>query len=544
MEPGALMEEVPCRFVLPVVPAARVIGKSGSSLRTIREQSGATVRILEKELPHEMQLREDRVVLITGEASCVREAVDGVLERVFDRSGLPDGARGSRDRVHTVDVLVPEKSGAHLIGQRGERIKGLIEETSCDINVVKEPIAGLAEQKRVRVTGGSADDVASAVWAVQGVLAELFAAGVLKPSHFELREASDRGAAGGRTGLQSGAGGGGGTREVPIRLLVAKEECAWVLGKKGNKIARLRDIARVQMNDADSPPFDESDRVLEIAAAPLEQRLRVVQAVLDDLALRDETSDELHLLAPTEYFGSLMGHRGENIRNIMKSTGVNLKQHKAERLDDGSEYRFRLVEIKGEKNQRVDAVRLIHLSLEARGSSRGAAMVAQTVPDRVMVPPTTPTVADIAPERDAAHALRADNSESDRGRQRGLTSLAQAPAATAWSDNAHGSAVSGSHPLREDCVLPQPLLQARHAEEKTPVVAATPGCHLTLQLAMPSEEVARMLASESSGIAWRAGVKLAAGRGTGGMPILEVAGTAVGNSVACYLIQDRLFMMH
>jgi len=521
------MEEVPCRFILPVVPAARIIGKNGTNLRTIRERSGATVRILEKELPHEMRLREDRIVLITGEASCVHEAVDGVLERVFDRSGLPDGARGSRDRLHTVDILVPEKSGAHLIGQRGERIKGLIEETCCDINVVKEPIAGLAEQKRVRVTGSSATEVAGAVWAVQGVLAELFAAGLLKPPHFELRESPDRGASA-RTGLHSTVGGGG-TREVPIRLLVSKDECAWVVGKKGNKIARLRDIARVQMNDADAPPFDESDRVLEIASAPLEQRLRVVQAVLDDLAVRDGASDEMHLLAPTEFFGSLMGHRGENIRNIMKSTGANLKQHKAERLDDGSDYRFRLIEVKGEKNQRVHAVRLIHLSLEARGSSRDTAMVAQSVLDKGVAPSIPLAAATIAPAATAANALRVETFESDRQRQQGLTSLAHAPAPSAWSDYAHGSAASVAGSLRE---------------ERAPAVAAMPGCRLTLQLAMPSEEVARMLASETSGIAWRAGVKLAAGQGAGGMPILEVAGTAVGNSVACYLVQDRLFMMH
>jgi len=349
---------------------------------------------------------------------------------------------------------------------------------------------------------------------------------VLKPTHFELREASERGTSG-RTGLHSAVGGG--TREVPIRMLVSKDECAWVVGKKGNKIARLRDIARVQMNNADSPPFDESDRVLEIASAPLEQRLRVVQAVLDDLALRNEAAEELHLLAPTEFFGSLMGHRGENIRNIMKSTGTNLKQHKAERLDDGSEYRFRLVEIKGEKSRVVDAVRLIHLSLEARGPSRDAAMVTQAVPDRGIVPSTLLEVGVITPATTAANALPVETIESDRGRQRGLTSLAQAPGVAAWSDNVHSSAASIAGSLKE---------------EKAPDVAAMRGGRLTLQLAMPSDEVARMLASESSGIAWRAGVKLAAGQGTGGMPILEVAGTAVGNSVACYLVQDRLFMMH
>mmetsp|Transcript_47349 Transcript_47349/g.96407 ORF Transcript_47349/g.96407 Transcript_47349/m.96407 type:complete len:100 (+) Transcript_47349:3-302(+) len=67
---------------------------------------------------------------------------------------------------------------------------------------------------------------------------------------------------------------------------------------------------------------------------------------------------------------------------------------------------------------------------------------------------------------------------------------------------------------------------------------------LTLQLAMPNEEMAHLLSSNSSGIARRAGVKLSSARGAGGLPVLKVSGTAVANSVACYLIQDRLFMMN
>ncbi|CAK0894829.1 unnamed protein product, partial [Prorocentrum cordatum] len=131
---------VPCRLFLPVVPAARVIGKGGASLKAIRESSRADVRVLQKELPREMQAREDRVVVVeAADAAAVRAGIIGVLERVFDRSGLPDGVRATRgsDRPHVVELLVPEKSGSHFIGQRGERIKGLIEETGCDIFIGK-----------------------------------------------------------------------------------------------------------------------------------------------------------------------------------------------------------------------------------------------------------------------------------------------------------------------------------------------------------------------------------------------------------------------
>merc|ERR1712217_375828 len=91
--------------------------------------------------------------------------------------------------------------------------------------------------------------------------------------------------------------------------------------------------------------------------------------VLEDLALRQEALNELRVLVPTEQFGSVMGHRGETIRRIMQVTGANLQQHKAEKTKDGGEYRFRLVQIKGDEHQRVEVVRHVHVALESRGRS-------------------------------------------------------------------------------------------------------------------------------------------------------------------------------
>jgi len=508
---------------LPVVPAARVIGKGGASIRAIRDKSNATVRILQKELPWEMRQREDRLVVIDGEPAAVEEAVAAVLERVFDRSGLPEGVGVDRrrDRAHVVEVVVPEKSGSHIIGQRGERIKGLIEETGCDLHVAKEPMVGFADQKRVRVTGDSVGAAAGAVVRLQEVLGELAAGGVLKPEHFELREAysmvegaaaapppslfpapaaAPRAAALAVTSGGNGGGGSSGTREVPIRLLFSQDEAAWIVGKRGNKIMRLRELAKVQMNDADSPPFDESERVVEVATADLERRARVVGLILEDLALRKEGAGELRLLVPTELFGSVMGHRGETIRGIMQRTGANLRQHRAEQTHDGREYRLRLIEVIGKDHERIEAVRHVHHAIESRGREAVTAVHGGAVAPLGLSPTPAPRSGSPGAGRDAAVGV---------------------PAFPLWDSGATASA-------------PSPT---------TNVVAET-GSHLTLQLAMPSDEVARQLANESSGIAWRAGVQLSVGRGAGGVPILQVAGTAVGNSVACYLIQDRLFMMH
>lgn len=502
---------VPCHIFLPVVPAARVIGKGGASIRAIREQSGATVRILQKELPDDMQKREDRVVAISGDTSAVHQAIGLVLERVFDRSGLPEGSDRSKDRAHIVEVLVPEKSGSHLIGQRGERIKSLIEETCCDLHVVKEPMAGLVDQKRVRVTANSAEEAKNAVWRLQVVLNELAAGGVLRPEHFELREAHSATASGFSSGSFSRPTNS--SRETPIRLLFSKEEAAWIVGKKGNKITKLRDVAKVQMNDADSPPFDSSERVVEIATGKLEQRVRVVHMILDDLALRQEATNDLRLLVRTEQFGSVMGHRGETIRGIMQSTGANLQQHKADKTEDGGDYHLRLVEIRGDIRQRVEVVRLVHLAIESRGRD--------------------PLV---------SSGSNAADSRLDLSFNGGLGM--DAPSLGAVGQPAYGSSPMAPGLLGDLGGAMDHITGAAGGYPGNGGGSAAGATEVSLQLAMPNEEVARLLANDSSGIAWRAGVKLSVGRGAGGIPILQVVGTAVGNSVACYLVQDRLFMMH
>lgn len=50
-----------------------------------------------------------------------------------------------------------------------------MEETKCDIRVGQDHVLGLPEQKKVRISGGSAADAAGAIWRVLEVLGELVA---------------------------------------------------------------------------------------------------------------------------------------------------------------------------------------------------------------------------------------------------------------------------------------------------------------------------------------------------------------------------------
>ena len=125
-----------CKRACPPKGDKRGLGEKGEAAFrlglikiTVKESRFASKWAHWKELPHEMQRREDRVAVITGDTAAVqeaswgggehartartarrgqgrarfvagfvaglekrREAISGVLERVFDRSGLPDTA--------------------------------------------------------------------------------------------------------------------------------------------------------------------------------------------------------------------------------------------------------------------------------------------------------------------------------------------------------------------------------------------------------------------------------------------------------------------
>ncbi|CAJ1445092.1 unnamed protein product [Effrenium voratum] len=196
------------------------------------------------------------------------------------------------------------------------------------------------------------------------------------------------------------------------------------------------------MVDADAPPFDPSERVLEISAASLESRVKVAE----DLA-RD---------------GPVMGHRGETLRSIIQSSKAQVQQHKAEHLE---------------------VVRQVHSALEQRGRE-GSALMDLGVGLAGIWLPALPS-----------HLTR---------------TVQQVPVASPVASLAWAQAVG--------------------------VLASDSAFPATWGRAFVGERLLRYCAAR-----WR-------GRPAVDIPSEtrdeSVAGTAVANSVACYLIQDRIFMMH
>jgi len=370
----------PCRLVVRSTAGARVIGKGGESIRSIRSRSGAKVNVLQDELPEVLRRRKECIVVVScGEVHALHSAIVSILDRVFDRSGLPDPTERARDRPYVVDVVIPERAGGPLVGPGGEHVKALIDEMGCDIHVIREPLVGIAAQKRVRVLSRDRDRVDATVKRLQDILGQFSDKGTLRPEHFELREMLPTEEEQER--LRRVEAG----EEVPVRLLLAQGETAMVVGKLGQNVRKLRDIAHVSIDDADAPPFDPSERICSAARAPLTDRLRVARLVIADLASKQIEGDsdaqalgegarpvEIRLVLPTSRFEdvrSLLDAEANTLSHgsrclLDSDTGATTQVYEADSAALDCRSNYLIVNIAGSEEQVAVCIWRVHQTLE------------------------------------------------------------------------------------------------------------------------------------------------------------------------------------
>lgn len=291
-----------------------------------------------------------------------------------------------------------------------------------------------------------------------------------------------------------------------VSILLPKEEVAWVIGKRGSKIGKLRERARVNVNDADSPPFPPAHVVLEISGAPLKEELYVLQLMLDDLAVRPDVGNSTRLLLPAEHFGEVCVE--SVLAEIKRESGV----EDCFSPDVRPSGPLRSLEVKGSERERLHAATLAYERVErARGDGPQPSLdVKPTGP--LWEPParqlTQPTYV-AAPSTTPAPAPR--------------TGESIAPLAGSVSSAALGVE------KRTDAPPSGCLLGAKQRS-------------FTLSVLLPAMDVANFLASGELGIARRTGCEVVALRGDGGEASLSITGLPEANAAACLVVQRALWL--
>ena len=535
----------PCRLIVKATAGARVIGKQGSNIKAIRAAAGInSVRVLQDELPEALKRREECIIIIScGEEATLKQAVAMVLDRVFDRSGLPVSAERDRERPHILDLIVPDRAGGGIVGQGGERIRAIIEELGCEVQVSREPLAGIASQKRVKLLARDRVPIEAALWRLQSTLKELVVSEVLRAEHFELREAlmTEEEVA---ISAEKERFANEGKTEVPLRILLAQGEAATVVGKLGANVARLRDLALVSIDDAESPPFHASERICSAARATLAQRLRVLRLVLGDLATRSaaiareeasrpETVPEgmrevrVSLLFPSDRWQDLEPALREESSMF---SDVKLEVQAAQ--EGIGQVRLRAVTLEGPEEAVALSGWRLHKSLE---------------PWEVFEPP--PRVAPVDEDVDGERTERSKGKSKGKGREGKGMQQAGAPIEAAQARGFGTQASQTSTAATVQALQYVPAGEASSAQQVAAGLQMDGGVCVSdragapLLVAVSDYEQASYLASDASGIASKAGVKIHAQPQDGNnLAVLEIHGSFDSVARACYFLQLHVWL--
>jgi len=117
------------KLLVPANTAGAIIGKSGNTLKQIRESTGAGVDVLPAAQTPEFQ--NLRVVILRGDFEIRQAALVKVLSTAFEKSESP-----------VLKMMVPKQSAGAIIGKAAANIKAIRESSGISVQVDKTEVNG------------------------------------------------------------------------------------------------------------------------------------------------------------------------------------------------------------------------------------------------------------------------------------------------------------------------------------------------------------------------------------------------------------------
>lgn len=171
-------ERIEVRWLIDAREMGAVIGKGGSTVKAIRDESGAFVSILkDRDLPKEAQKTPEKVMLIGSTTvekvvHAVRLVAEALLLSSKQRAERHEdgGASAAVTEIVNLKMLVHELVVGAIIGKGGATIKALAADTGARVQISKEALVGSTE-KSVTLSG-SAEQVSMATASIMTALEE------------------------------------------------------------------------------------------------------------------------------------------------------------------------------------------------------------------------------------------------------------------------------------------------------------------------------------------------------------------------------------
>lgn len=275
------------RLLIPAVQVGCILGKGGSIIQQMREETGAQLRIMPKEQRPGCALPTDALLQLSGDLGVVRQALRAVSLRL--RANPP------RER-----PVTPRAAGVPLGVLGGGGVAPSPGGLGLGLGLGLGP-----GQLRV------------------GAQAQQLAGTVAFGSQSQLRVGWP-----GATAALAHGGGGGPPTELVFRILCTASKTGSVIGKGGSIISHLREQtgARIKISDP-IPGCDERVVIVsgnEVPGAPFspaQEALLLVHARLlleSDLEPPPGTLATTRLLVPTAQIGCLLGKGGAIISEMRR----------------------------------------------------------------------------------------------------------------------------------------------------------------------------------------------------------------------------------
>jgi len=309
------------RTIVTGPEAGSIIGRGGEIVNSIRDESGAKIRI-------EGSSPQERIITVDGPTDSIFKAYTLICKTLEGREKRDsrDGRERSRERDEglNLNLLVPSSQCGAIIGKEGSKIKEIRETTGAAIHVSGEPLPGSSERS-VKVSG-SREEVTQCIYHICCALLES------PPKGDPRLYRPDGGFSDNR-----GFGGGGGSRGRERDSYRRERSPPGFGGEYSNSFEAIADFARRQRGGRNRE--DSRDR---------EQRYE--------------------MSVPNDVVGAVIGKRGAKINEIRQISGATInimetgQQRKRERSPDTD--RERIIEISGSTTAVTLAKSLINVAMD------------------------------------------------------------------------------------------------------------------------------------------------------------------------------------
>mmetsp|Transcript_42238 Transcript_42238/g.67441 ORF Transcript_42238/g.67441 Transcript_42238/m.67441 type:complete len:525 (-) Transcript_42238:11-1585(-) len=516
LQPG----DVPCYILLSGIQVARAIGKGGAIIRELREESGATINILDRPpaIPEALQRSQTRVALIKGSPKAMHAAVVGLVRNARGPESVRQLEQEGEPADDDVSMLIPEKCQPYLIEERAHE---LMNGTCCSLKI--SAIQDVQRHFRLNIQGNSTNDLQIAAWRVHDLLLRLSEGQVLLDKDFDLQDSS---------------------WDKTMRAFQAKRRTP----EDEAALARSRPVVQLPSRGnelQEAAAFEaEAGRVKEVqerdmrASAEQERKTRLREAQARSAREREMFAREARALA--EQARETWARVNQLPEGSVEYDGL---AREAQELEaKASEARTRsLHDNTRQLQQEAESRDLLRAEQEKEVKMREAQQRKEQEErereDRERKARENETkIREARRLADEMHREREARVMKER-EAREQTKLLQD---TGFEQSINCRPESGSTKLLQE-TAPQQSSTSR--PENGSFVARNNHSHdSTMCLLMPSFEASRLLSSKSYEIGTRAGVQLFAETGNGGFPVLRLHGAPMAIASACFLVQEALWM--